>query len=56
MKRPSSVQMGHVVHARGDQHLLIGAPHPLADDGNVVGGLLRAVGTPTPPDRLMKVM
>ena len=35
---------GHVVHARGDQHLLIGAPHPLADDGDVVGGLLRAVG------------
>ena len=37
---------GHIPHPGGDQHLLIGAAHPLPDNGDVVGGLLRAVGHP----------
>ena len=37
---------GHVPHPGGDQDLLKGPAHPLADDGDVVGGLLGAVGHP----------
>ena len=36
----------HVPHARGDQDLLVGLPHPRPDGGDVVGRLLRAVGHP----------
>ena len=35
---------GHVAHPGGYQDLLIGPPHPFADGGDVVGGLLRPVG------------
>ena len=35
---------GHVAHAGGDQDLLIGLPDALADEGDVVGGLVGEVG------------
>ena len=35
---------GHVVHARGHQDLLVSLAHALADDGDIVGGLLGTVG------------
>ena len=35
---------GDIPHAGGHQNLLVGPADPLTDDGDVVGGLIRAVG------------
>ena len=35
---------GHVAHTGGDQDILIGPADPLADDGDVVGGLVGEIG------------
>ena len=43
---------GHVSHAGGDQNLLIGSAHPLADHRDVVGGLVGAVGHPDAPGQV----
>ena len=45
---------GHIAHPGGDQNVLIGPPHPLADDRDVVGGLLRPVGHPHAPGQVDK--
>ena len=37
---------GHISHSRGDQDLLKLPAHSLADGGDVVGGLVGAVGDP----------
>ena len=37
---------GHVTHPGGHQHLLIGPADSLADDGDIIGRLLRTVGDP----------